>query len=315
MKKEKKKRYYKASGFTLVEIMVVTILLAILTLLALRMFDTQVTARAAKASIEMRKLADACIDFNGTNGNFPNSISDLVKAGFYPRVPVSPYGEKYYLDGNFVCCNILSGSDVKGEDSGEIIRTIYNSVFLFDDFDDIDFTQEKWSVSAIANLEFDDAEPGKQRFGAVYSKNAVTLTSKDNFEGGVITVKAYLPRRDLGGNIVSSSKIKIAWGANVRLSWETKENQAQADIIAGSGPVDPNVKKFIPNNNQHIFKIKTSGSAGQSASTMNIRYYIDDMRQPLPPITGQTVSVTAKPIIITLSKDSYLDSVEASFGE
>lgn len=305
---QKKKTLIQA--FSMVELLVITILLSVLTLMALRMFDSNDSAKLAKARLEMRQIADACAEFNSKKGYFPKEMKELINVGFYKNTPRTPFGNDYYLDGNFVCCSLDSADSAKSGDSGAVIRLIYNRIFIEDEFEDQTVTSRVWTINPAGGIDFDNTE-NMERQGGKYVKSDTALVSKSKFSGGTVTLKGIIPKKDDKGDRINS-KIALSWGTNVSLSWENIVNKPYAKITLGS--TEYTDRKFTGSENPVTFKIVTSANAGSKGKTMNIRYYIDNMQVPLN-LNGTTVTVTAQPLTVTLKKGVFIDSVSASMGE
>lgn len=82
-------------GFTLIELMVVLSILAVLiTLIAPRYFhriDEAKVETQQQQLLEMRKLID---EYRADTNHWPRDLEALVRAGYFPAVPVDPLTER-----------------------------------------------------------------------------------------------------------------------------------------------------------------------------------------------------------------------------
>ena len=132
MTKKKKERFY-ASGFTLIELMIVIVILGLLaTVVMPRILNRPEQARRMKAKIDIRNIESALALFKTDTGRFPTTsegLEVLVKDsgikgynsdGYLDKVPNDPWGHKYI----YICPGVYSrdydlesfGKD--GEDGG-----------------------------------------------------------------------------------------------------------------------------------------------------------------------------------------------------
>ena len=123
------KRCVDLSGFTLIELMVVIVILGILsTIMMPKFLDRPEQARRMKAKVEIRNLQSALALFKTDTGSYPTTSQGLEalirdpgvkgwKQGGYVeggKVPVDPWGNPYiYL------CPGLHGSDYDLESYGK----------------------------------------------------------------------------------------------------------------------------------------------------------------------------------------------------
>ena len=85
----------KARGFTLLELMIVISILVILALIAMAQYNKTVLA-AREATLRedlftMRKMID---QYAADKGKLPQSLDDLVSAGYIQEIPVDPITEQ-----------------------------------------------------------------------------------------------------------------------------------------------------------------------------------------------------------------------------
>ena len=89
-----------ARGFTLLELMIVISIIVILALVVLPMYSKSVLA-AREAVLrddlfQMRKLLD---QYAADKGKLPQSLNDLVSAGYLREIPVDPMtGERNWIE-------------------------------------------------------------------------------------------------------------------------------------------------------------------------------------------------------------------------
>ncbi|PKK92215.1 MAG: hypothetical protein CVV64_02040 [Candidatus Wallbacteria bacterium HGW-Wallbacteria-1] len=290
------------SGFSLVELMVMIIIVSILVLMATRFFSgAPEDAKSAKATIEMRQIVDACVDFNGKNGKFPRDFSELVAAGYYSSAPDTPFGTRYSLDGNYVVCPTAVGK--MNMDIGAL-RKSYNKTVIFDEFNDAEESAFFWSnAAAFANIDFAGDSPDRfSSLSGTYIKSATKLVSKGNFSSCDITVSALLPSRNPENRALKlANSIYISIGT-IFMKWENTKTKPQARVTFGTGAIDD---EYVGDMNSHVFKIslrRKRKSAGRAY------YYLDGV--PLNP-SGATVSIPGGPLELEMSKDIHIERVEA----
>lgn len=80
-----------ASGFTLVELMVVMLIIAILLAVAVPSFVSALrTAREAALRQDLHTMRDAIEQYTEDKQAAPQSLDDLVQAGYLRKMPVDP---------------------------------------------------------------------------------------------------------------------------------------------------------------------------------------------------------------------------------
>jgi general secretion pathway protein G len=107
MLKIKKRKFYK-TGFTLIELMIVVVILGLLaTIIMPKILDRPEQARRMKAKVEIRNIESALALFKTDTGRFPTTSEGLealvsdkgIKGynseGYLDKVPSDPWGNKY----------------------------------------------------------------------------------------------------------------------------------------------------------------------------------------------------------------------------
>lgn len=129
------KRYFNLSGFTLIELMVVIVILGILaTIMMPKIMDRPEQARRMKAKVEIRNIESALALFKNDTGDYPTTSQGLEalinnpgikgwKQGGYMegnKLPMDPWGNPYI----YICPGTHGGDyDLEsyskdGEDGG-----------------------------------------------------------------------------------------------------------------------------------------------------------------------------------------------------
>lgn len=101
-----RKKYY--SGFTLIELMIVVVILGLLaTILMPKILDKPEKARRVKAQAEIAQIETALVSFMTDTGRLPTTaqglealvtnpgIEDYSPKGYLENVPVDPWGQPY----------------------------------------------------------------------------------------------------------------------------------------------------------------------------------------------------------------------------
>jgi general secretion pathway protein G len=103
-----KKQQLSNTGFTLIELMIVVVILGLLaTIIMPKILDRPEQARRMKAKVEIRGIESALALFKTDTGRFPNTSEGLevlvsnqgIKGynadGYLDKVPSDPWGTKY----------------------------------------------------------------------------------------------------------------------------------------------------------------------------------------------------------------------------
>lgn len=84
-------RAYSERGFTLVELMVVMLIISILLAVAIPSFIGAIrSAREAALREDLHTMRDAIEQYTEDKQAGPQSLDDLVQAGYLKRIPVDP---------------------------------------------------------------------------------------------------------------------------------------------------------------------------------------------------------------------------------
>ena len=103
-----KKQYLHNTGFTLIELMIVVVILGLLaTIIMPKILDRPEQARRMKAKVDIRSIESALALFKTDTGRFPTTSEGLevlvsnqgIKGynadGYLDKVPSDPWGTKY----------------------------------------------------------------------------------------------------------------------------------------------------------------------------------------------------------------------------
>lgn len=291
-------------GFTMVELLMIIIIISILFLMVTHfLFDAPDEAKTAKATIEMKQIADACVQFNRKNGEFPRKFSELVSGGYYPGAPATPYGTKYELDGNFVICPLVGNR-------GDSLKKVYNKALILDEFQDLQESYLFWSnTGSLVNFDYAGDDAGRSsKIDGTYVKSPTKLTSKLEFSFCDITAIAALPARNPDNPTVElASSLSITLGALVNFKWvNEKDGRPLIKVTAGGVTI---TDKFVGDNNPHEFKISVRSF---DKTKWIVRYFVDG--KPLNP-SGDKVSPGSSFLELDVTKDVYLEKLEVIYAD
>lgn len=113
------------SGFTLLELMIVMFIIVILATIALPQY--QKTVQHARETVliddlhQMRKMID---QYGADKGKLPQSLDDLVTAGYFREIPVDPMTDKPDWDQN---CSDCRGKDPNSSKDEEGLLNVRSS--------------------------------------------------------------------------------------------------------------------------------------------------------------------------------------------
>jgi general secretion pathway protein G len=82
----------RESGFTLVELMIVMLIISVLAAVAIPMFEASLRqAREAALKEDLHVMRDAIDSFTMDKNKAPQSLDDLVQNGYLKKIPQDPF--------------------------------------------------------------------------------------------------------------------------------------------------------------------------------------------------------------------------------
>jgi general secretion pathway protein G len=82
----------RESGFTLVELMIVMLIISVLAAVAIPMFEASLrNAREAALKEDLHVMRDAIDSYTMDKNKAPQSLDDLVQTGYLKKIPQDPF--------------------------------------------------------------------------------------------------------------------------------------------------------------------------------------------------------------------------------
>jgi general secretion pathway protein G len=82
----------RESGFTLVELMIVMLIISVLAAVAIPMFEASLrNAREAALKEDLHVMRDAIDSYTMDKNKAPQSLDDLVQSGYLKKIPQDPF--------------------------------------------------------------------------------------------------------------------------------------------------------------------------------------------------------------------------------
>jgi general secretion pathway protein G len=114
-------RLHRSRGFTLLELMIVISIIIILAVIVMPAYQrTVVVARESVLKddlFQMRKMLD---QYAADKGQLPQSLDEIVSAGYLREMPVDPMTEKREW-------NAVTGQDPNSRDGGQGVVDVHSS--------------------------------------------------------------------------------------------------------------------------------------------------------------------------------------------
>lgn len=87
----RRERHNSESGFTLVELMIVMLVIGVLTAIAIPLFSAAIrNAKEAALKEDLHVMRDAIDSYTMDKAKAPQSLDDLVQSGYLKKIPEDP---------------------------------------------------------------------------------------------------------------------------------------------------------------------------------------------------------------------------------
>jgi len=136
VKESSRRRPHRESGFTIVEIMVVVVIIGMLaTVVVANLFGEVDTARLTKVQRDISGLSDAAKRYKLRFGSWPESIEELANPeegqSFIEDVPKDPWNNEYQFEGESEKGSVMircAGNDKEFDTEDDITSENYRSL-------------------------------------------------------------------------------------------------------------------------------------------------------------------------------------------